>query len=177
MRVIARSRNVALALVRAVFALLRTPVLQVPGIHTSVNAARMCACATLLAGFLVADTRSDVVEVFTSMAAALSDGNVSIFMNAFDKDLPGYGKLKSDITALITQADVSSSVEPIKEEGADARHSMDLDWFLQVRSQLPDGPVVQRRQIVHCELRKEGNHWKIVSITPADFFAPAKLDK
>jgi hypothetical protein len=173
MRVIARSPGVvAHALVRAVFALMRTP-----GIHTSVNAARICACATVVACLLVADTHSDILEVFTSMAAALSDSNVSVFMNAFDKDLPGYGKLKSDITALLTQADISSSVEPINDEGGDTTHSMDLDWFLQIRSQLPDGPIVNRRQIIHCELRKQGKHWKIVSMTPMDFFAPAKLDK
>jgi hypothetical protein len=126
---------------------------------------------------LAADTHSEIVEVFTSMAAALSDSNVSVFMNTCDKDMPGYGKLKSDITALLTQAGVSSSVEPIKDEGGDSTHSMDLDWLLQVRSQLPDGPIVNRRQIIHCELRKQGKHWKIVSITPMDFFAAAKLDK
>jgi len=132
----------------------------------------------MIAGCLLADdTRSDILELFTSMAAALSDSNVSGFMNAFDKELPDYGKLKSDITALITQADISSSVEPIKDEGGDTTHSVDLDWLLQVRSQLPDGPIVNRRQIIHCELRKQGKHWKIVSITPTDFFAPAKLDK
>jgi hypothetical protein len=134
--------------------------------------------ASLLAGCLfAADTHSDIVEVFTSMAAALSDSNVSVFMNAFGKEIPGYGKLKNDITALITQADISSSVEPIKDEGGDETHSIDLDWLLQVRSQLPDGPILNRRQVLHCELRKQGKHWKIVSITPMDFFAPAKLDK
>ena len=28
-----------------------------------------------------------------------------------------------------------------------------------------------------CELRKQGKHWKIVSLQPLEFFAPAKLDK
>ena len=39
----------------------------------SVNAARMCACATVVVCLLAADTHSDIVDVFTSMAAALSD--------------------------------------------------------------------------------------------------------
>jgi hypothetical protein len=138
---------------------------------------RSFSLATVVMACLCADAHSDIFEVFTSMAAALSDSNVSVFMNAFDKDLAGYGKLKNDITALLTQADISSSVEPTKDEGSDTTHSMDLDWLLQVRSQLPDGPIVNRRQIIHCELRKQGKHWKIVSITPMDFFAPAKLDK
>jgi hypothetical protein len=143
-----------------------------------VIARKLAVVAVMVGGcLLAADTHSDILEVFTSMAAALSDSNVSVFMNAFDKDLSGYGKLKNDITALLTQADVSSSVEPIKDEGTDTTRSVDLDWLLQIRSQLPDGPIVNRRQIMHCELRKQGKHWKIISITPMDFFAPAKLDK
>jgi hypothetical protein len=126
---------------------------------------------------LHADTQRDIIDVFTGMAAALSDSNISEFMNAFDKDMPGYGKLKNDITALITQADVSSSVEPIKDEGGDTAHTMDLDWYLQVRSRLPNGPVVNRREIIHAELRMQGKHWKVLSLKPSEFFSPAKLDK
>jgi hypothetical protein len=126
---------------------------------------------------LFADTHSDIIDVFTAMAAALSDTNVPEFMNAFDKDMPGYGKLKNDVTALMTQADISTSAEPIKDEGGDAERKMDLDWYLQVRSLYPNGPIVTRREIIHAELRKQGKHWKIVSLQPMEFFAPAKLDK
>ena len=126
---------------------------------------------------LLADTHSDIIDVFTAMAAALSDENVPEFMNAFDKDMPGYGKLRTDVTVLTYQAYVSSSVEPLKEEGDDSTRKLDLDWFLQVRSPLQAGPTVTRREILHCELRKQGKHWKIVSLQPLEFFAPAKLDK
>jgi hypothetical protein len=126
---------------------------------------------------LLADAHSDVIDVFTAMAAALSDENVPEFMNAFDKDMPGYGKLRTDVTALMYQAYISTSIEPIKEEGDDTTRKLDLDWFLQVRSPLQAGPIVHRREIIHCELRKQGKHWKIVSLQPLEFFAPAKLDK
>jgi len=138
---------------------------------------RSALLATVFVACLLADTHADVIDVFTAMAAALSDTNVPEFMGAFDKNMPGYGKLKTDVTALMTQADVSSSIEPIKEEGDDATRKLDLDWFLQVRSLIPAGPLVTRREIIHCELRKQGKHWKIVSLQPMEFFAPAKLDK
>jgi hypothetical protein len=166
------ARSGAHALVRAVFALLRTPC-----VHTTVNAARISACATLLAFALLADTHADVVDLFASMAAALSDPNVPQFMKAVDKDIPGYEKLKADITALMTQTEVSSSVEPIKDDGDLTKRTVDLDWYLQIRSLVQDGPIVNRREVIHCELRKDGKHWKIVSLQPAEFFAPAKLDK
>jgi hypothetical protein len=138
---------------------------------------RSVALGIIAVACLCADTHADIIDVFTAMAAALSDSNVPEFMNAFDKNMPGYGKLKNDITALITQADVSTSAEPIKEEGGDATHTMDLDWFLQVHSQYLNGPTVNRREVIHCELQKQGKHWKIVSLQPMEFFAPAKLDK
>jgi hypothetical protein len=126
---------------------------------------------------LRADTHADVTELFASMVAALTDTDVPGFMNAFDKDMPGYDNLKSEVTGLTTQNEISSSVEPIKDEGDESKRAVDLDWYLQVRSLLPDGPITNRREVIHCELRKEGKHWKIVSLQPIEFFAPAKLDK
>ena len=132
----------------------------------------------LLIGFsLPADTHDEVVDLFASMAAALSEINVPQFMDAFDKEMPDYNKLKSGVTALVNQAEVSSSVEPLKDEGDETKRTVELDWFLEIRSLLPDGPIVNRREVVQCELRKEKKHWKIVALKPLDFFGPAKLDQ
>jgi len=51
---------------------------------------------------------------------------------------------------------------------------------LEVRSLEQDGPIVRRREVIHCELRKDEAHkkksqWKIVAIKPLDFFGAAKL--
>jgi hypothetical protein len=126
---------------------------------------------------LHADAREDIVDLFASMAAALSEINVPQFMDAFDKDMPDYDQLKSAVTALVNQAEVSSSVEPLKDEGDDTRRTVELDWYLEIRSLLPDGPVVHRREVIQCELRKEKKRWKIVSIKPLEFFGAAKLDR
>ena len=126
---------------------------------------------------LLADVHSDTVAVFANMAAALADSNVSEFMKPSDKEMPGYDTLKAEIASLITQYQVSSSIEPMKEEGDDSKRSVDLDWYLQIRSQLDNGPITVRRKVIHCELRKEGKHWQIVSLQPIDFFAPAKVEK
>jgi len=126
---------------------------------------------------LIADTHDDVVDLFASMAAALSEINVPQFMDAFDKDMPDYEKLKNAVTALVNQAEVSSSVEPVKDEGDDTKRTVELDWYLEIRSLLPDGPLVHRREVILCELRKEKKRWKIVSIKPLEFFGAAKLDQ
>ena len=123
------------------------------------------------------DAHSDVIDLFGSLAAALTEVNVPAFMDGFDKDMPGYGDLKNQITALVNQADVTSSIEPVQEQGDNTQYTIDLDWFLQVRSLLDNGPIVERREVVHCELRKQKKKWKIVSLKPLDFFAPAKVEK
>lgn len=126
---------------------------------------------------LYADAQSDVTDLFASMAAALVEVNVPSFMDAFDKNMPDYEQLKTQIEALTNQAEVSSSIEPLKNEGDSKKRSVDLDWYLEVRSLLQDGPIVQRREVIHCELEKEKKGWKIVSLKPLEFFAPAKLDQ
>ena len=126
---------------------------------------------------LYADAQSEVTDLFASMAAALIEVNVPKFMDAFDKNMPDYEQLKNQIEALTNQAEVSSSIEPIKNEGDDKKRSVDLDWYLEVRSLLQDGPIVRRREVIHCELQREKRDWKIVSLKQLEFFAPAKLDQ
>ena len=136
-----------------------------------------CGIGILACAALISDTHDDVVDLFASMAAALSEINVPQFMDAFDKDMPDYDKMKRAVTGLVNQAEVSSSVEPLKDEGDDTKRTVELDWFLEIRSLLPDGPVVHRREVIRCELRKEKKRWKIVSIQPLEFFGAAKLDQ
>src|SRR5712692_4679704 len=126
---------------------------------------------------LQADTHADAVDLFASMAAALSANNAPEFMNAFHRDMPDYDKLKTQIGALLNEAEISSSVEPLNDEGDEAKRTAELDWYLEIRSLTPNGPLVRRRDVIRCELRKDKKQWKIVSLKPIEFFAPAKLDK
>jgi len=133
---------------------------------------RSALFACLLAVALGADTHDDIIELVTSMAAALTEANPAQFMDGFDKSMPGYGTLQSKVAALVTQAEVSSHVEPLIESGNGDTYAVDLDWFLQVRSLSQDGPIVRRREVVHCDLRKIKKRWKIVSIKPLGLFDP-----
>jgi hypothetical protein len=137
--------------------------------------AGLLACVVFGGLALRADPQREILDLFTSMLAALSDDNVPGFMSGFDRDMPGYGKLKSQIAALVEEADVASDIEPVKDSGDQTHHTIDLDWYLTIRSAVVNGPTVYRRQVIHVELRKDGKHWRIVSIAPLDFFAPAKL--
>jgi len=147
--------------------------------------ARSAVLVCFVAAFASADAHDDVMEVITSMAGALTEvtdtrggvlrGNVQKFMDAFSKDLPDYDTLKNNVTALVNEGEISSSIQPVTEDGNDQARTIDLDWAMEVRSLDQDGPIVQRRELVHCELRKRNKHWKIVALKPVGFFSPAKL--
>jgi hypothetical protein len=149
------------------------------------NTARCTALFCMAAAFACADAHDDVMDVVASMAGALTEvsgdaagtvrGNVSKFMAAVSKDMPDYDTLKNNVTALVDEGEISSSVLPLTEDGDTQTYKIDLDWLLEVRSLEQDGPLVRRREVVHCELRKEKKHWKIIALKPLDFFAPAKL--
>jgi hypothetical protein len=145
--------------------------------NTAHNTARGAALVCIAIAFAGADAHDDVMEVVTSMAGALTEVNLPKFMAAFSKDMPEYGTIESNVGAMMNNADVSSSIQPLTEEGDDRARQVDLDWFIEVRSLEQDGPLVRRREVVHCELRKDKKQWKIVALKPLDFFAPPNLGK
>jgi hypothetical protein len=52
----------------------------------------------------------------------------------------------------------------ITDEGDDQKRSLDLDWLLKIDTDDP------RRQIVKCQIEKQGKKWKIISLEPIEFF-------
>src|SRR5437870_5095026 len=116
-----------------------------------------------------ADTHSEIVDLLASMAAALSDDNPAGFMKAIDRKMLEYDRLKARIQALVQSYEVGSSVEPVRDEGDESKRDLDLDWYLELRSRVAGGPLLQRRSIIHCQVEKEGKHWRVVSL-PASFF-------
>ena len=127
------------------------------------------------ASLALADPHSDIVNLLGNMAANLANDNPAGFMAGFDKTMPDYDKLRASIDALVAEAQITSEIEPVKDEGDDARRSVDLDWTMQIRSRVMAGPLVQREQIVRAEFVKEKKHWRIVAVRPLEFFAPAKF--
>ena len=139
--------------------------------------ARSAGLLLLCAALLMADAHDEIVDHFAAMAAALADNNAAGFMAGIDKTMAGYDDLKTQINAMVDVTSVASDIDPRKDTGDNQQRAVDLDWFLVLRSKLADGPIVRRRELVHCELRKEGRHWKVVAMTPLSFFAAPELAK
>lgn len=127
-----------------------------------------------LAARLRADSAQQVWDLFTSMASALSAGDATAFLKAFDPAMPGYGTLRAGVTALLSEAQVQSSIELVEEEGDDRSRAVELDWLVHIVNR-QDGAVAARRQErVKCRVEKSGSKWRIASLEPLQFFAPPR---
>ena len=138
---------------------------------TAPEIARRAFLASLAAP-LFADTRQEIIDLFTTMASALSEGNGLAFLDHVDHAMPDYGNLEKYILALAAQNEVMSSIDVLKDEGDAHTHTAELDWFLQIRSREQSGPLERRRQIVHCRLERPKKKWKVMALEPVSFFAP-----
>jgi len=126
---------------------------------------RVFACLPLAAVLCIADERSDILDVITPLASALSAGDAAAFLGGFDKDMPGFDKLTTWITGLIDAFEITNSVDLYSSNGDDA----ELDWSMRLRSHLPGGNAEDRHQLLQVKI---GKNRKITSVTPLEFFRP-----
>jgi len=135
--------------------------------------------APLLPG---ADSAQQVWDLFTDMAGSLSAANAQRFLTAFDKSMPGYDRLNANVTALLRQSEIQSSVEFTSNEGDDQKREVEADWLLILRpldssaftktGEHETMASERREQTLKCKLARQGKQWKIVALEPVDFFAP-----
>jgi hypothetical protein len=138
---------------------------------TGLEIARRAFLAALAAP-LLADTHQDIIDLFTKMASALSEGNGLAFLDHVDHAMTDYAKLEKYILALAAQNEVMSSIDLLNQEGDEHTQKVELDWFLQIRSREQSGPLERRRQIIRCRLERPKKKWKVMAIEPVSFFAP-----
>ena len=134
----------------------------------------LCAAFGQPGALLRADEAEDVWNVLTEAASALSEGNAKSFLALFDRSMADYATLEGNVTALLNQDQVQSSIELLSEEGDRTTRMVELDWFLQVVEQQDTAGVTRRRERVRCRLAKRGRKWILASIEPVAFFAPLR---
>jgi hypothetical protein len=126
---------------------------------------------------LRADDSTDVWDLLTEVAEALSEGNLDEFFAAFDRAMPDYQTLMTNVSGLVREYEVGSTIEPLSEEGDGRMRTLDLDWFLELVEQQDNTNLTRRRERVHVRVVKTGKKWKITSLEPIAFFAPPVENK
>ena len=106
-------------------------------------------------------------------SAGIPAANARKFLQAFDPAMSGYAQLRDNVLAMEQGADVESGVDVVGNQGDDLVRTIAVDWSLNLVSHETNVTAVQRRQVVTCRLEKQGRKWRITSIDPLAFFAPA----
>jgi len=133
--------------------------------------ARRTFLAVLVAP-LLAGTEQEVLDLFTDLASALSEGNGQVFLDRVDHSMPDYEKLQRNILALVAQNEIVAAIDVIEDEGDDHTRTVQVDWLLQIRSREETGVLVRRREIVKCRLTRLKKKWKAASLDPISLFEP-----
>jgi hypothetical protein len=120
--------------------------------------------ASLLAACLTAVGQNrppEQMEVFRGASEALANLDADAFLDQFDPHMPQYEKLRDEIRDLIgTAQEIGSTIDVITLDG----NKLELDWLLKIDNNEP------RRQIVKCQVEKQGKKWKITALEPVEFF-------
>ena len=119
-----------------------------------------------------ADAAREVLELISDAAAALSAGNISLFLKAFDPAMAGYAKLRENVTGLVAEGEVQSLIDPLEDEGDDQRRVTQVQWTLRLHSGEPSASWVRREQAVKCRVERQRGKWRIVGLEPIEFFGP-----
>ena len=109
------------------------------------------------------------------LATALSESDYDSALEYFDSHMKSYGEIEQKIEALTAQADISCAIDIVTDEESDGTHKLDLDWFMQLKSQIDDSQLERRRERVQVEMRQFKGVWKIVSLSPMKILDPLKI--
>jgi len=133
-------------------------------------------------GFFAPVHGGDAWDVISAAASALNrplnldetipETDPAMFLQAFDPAMPGYQKLRAGVIGLLRRGPVESSVELVSNEGDDRVRTVEVDWTLQVLEDATGLSTLHRQKRVRCRMEYQGKRWRIVEISPMDFFAP-----
>jgi hypothetical protein len=126
------------------------------------------------AGFLAPPHGREAWDTIFGFAAALQNEDAEPQLEQFDRSMRGIDDLKTAVIALWTQFQIDPSLDLKANEGDDTHRTLQIDWILTLKN--PQDPVdsTRREQSVVCGVEKRGKAWRIVSLSPISFFAPAK---
>lgn len=119
-----------------------------------------------------ADPAQQAWDLLTGMASTLSTGDAVGFLRAFDPAMKGFDDLRAAVTALVAEAEIESTIDPIQNTGDDRVRTLQVQWSLRLIGRSDLQRVTDRQATVTMRLERQRGKWKVVSFEPASLFAP-----
>lgn len=123
---------------------------------------------SLLALALAATPRDTIAE----MAGSLAESEPVAFFGAFSRAFPQREELFRNVRALEREFEIASTVDVITLAEENGEAALTLDWSVELRPRAGTGELVRRRERIEVKMRREGRHWRVISLQPLSFFAP-----
>ena len=114
---------------------------------------------------LIAPPDGQAFKLIAQLASDLNDKEESGALSAFDSSMRQYGEIDNDIDALVTQFDVLCAIDIVSDRFTGGVHTLDLDWYMELKSRADGGAVIKRRERVQVTLSQIHNKWKIGHIS------------
>ncbi|MGA8028510.1 MAG: hypothetical protein WB992_15305 [Bryobacteraceae bacterium] len=125
----------------------------------------------LLACSARADQAAAVLEQINHVARALSDGNPADAMTPFDKSLPQYETLRNYFSGLTDAYQLTNEATVTDEQDAENETKLKLQWTMTLTE--PSTSLSrQRTGEIQVRLLLKNGKWKIIELSPIDFFNP-----
>lgn len=143
---------------------------------TGRNAARALACVLAAVALQAAEGAEETpFTVIANLATALSENDSAGAMRYFDSDMKDYGRIAADVQALADQTDVTCAIDVVADDETNGVHKLDLDWFMDLKTQNDLPQTEQRRVRVHVEMKQIEGRWKITAISPLSILDPIQI--
>lgn len=116
-----------------------------------------------------------VRRMLLDASRALQATNAALFLSHFDpKRFPDVGRFRADVSALMQQKDIASSIDIRSITPQESGYAIELDWLLQLTPNEQPGRVETRREEVAIRVaRGKNGRWRIVKLEPRGLFEPS----
>ena len=139
---------------------------------------RIIGLSALLFFFALAQAAEETpLSGLAGLAQKLSQSDAYGSLDYFDNHMKAYDVIERNVAALTEQAELACSIDIITDEVSGEVHKLDVDWFLQLKSQTDDSLLERRRERVHLEMRLVKAHWKITAFSPVKIFDPIQIPR
>jgi hypothetical protein len=128
------------------------------------------AAGVLVFSGLVLAAEKTPFASLANLATALSENDTDGALEIFDSQMKSYPEIEQKLEALTAQADINCAIDVVADEETNGLHKLDLDWFMQLKSQIDDSQLERRRERVQVEMRLIKGVWKITSLSPISIF-------
>jgi hypothetical protein len=115
------------------------------------------------------------LAAIADLATSLSESDPDGVLRYFDSQMKDYGTIEADIEALTAQADISCAIDIVKDDESNGVHKLDLDWFMELKSQGGNSQLERRRERVQVEMREIKGKWKITALSPLSILGPIQI--